>query len=61
MIAKNQDDDALFFIGKFAPGEVVLFSYAGQDVEKITRLKLLMSLYNGIVQKTKPEKPEKKK
>ena len=53
MVAKNQDGDALLFVGKFALGEIVFFSYADSDVDKVMRLKILMSLHNSIQQKTK--------
>jgi len=59
MIGKNQDDESIYFVGKFGLGEVVLFSYASSNVEKATRLKSLMTLYNSITQKNK--QPEKKK
>jgi len=59
MIGKNQDDESIYFVGKFGLGEVVLFSYASSNVEKTTRLKTLMTLYNSITQKNK--QPEKKK
>ena len=59
MIAKNQDDESIYFVGKFGIGEVVLFSHASANVEKITRLKTLMSLYNVIAPKAK--QIEKKK
>jgi len=59
MVGKNQDDESIFFVGKFGMGEIVLFSYASSNVEKSTRLKALMTLYNSITQKNKV--PEKKK
>lgn len=58
MVAKNQDDESIFFVGKFGMGEVILFSYASSNVEKATRLKSLVTLYNSITQKNKA--PEKK-
>ena len=59
MVGKNQDDESIFFVGKFGMGEIVLFSYASSNVEKTTRLKALVTLYNSITQKNKL--PEKKK
>jgi len=60
MIAKNQDDESIYFVGKFGIGEVVLFSHASANVEKITRLKTLMSLYNVIAPKAKQQIEKKK-
>ena len=60
MIAKNQGGDALLFVGKFNPGDLVFFSYADSSVEKIIRLRLLMNLHNTAVQH-KSKLTEKKK
>ena len=59
MTAKNGHDEMLYFIGKFAPGELIVVSHAGPTTEKILRLKVLMNFYNAIQQKTK--QPEKTK
>jgi len=60
MIAKNQDDENIFFIGKFGVGEIVLFSHASSSVEKLTRLKTLMTLYNAVAPKPKQQIEKKK-
>lgn len=61
MLAKNQEGHILYFVGKFGVGEVVLFSYAGPGVDKIVRLKLIMSLYNAIQNTRQPEKKKQGK
>lgn len=59
MIAKDGDDEALYFLGKFAPGEFIIVSHAGPTTEKILRFKLLMNLYNSIIAKVKQNDKKK--